>query len=166
MRVKLLLSELMKLHGPAIARVAALYEFDPVEREDLVQDIWLAIWRALPKFRGDSSERTFLFRIAHNRSISHAQKRSRAAKPAADELPDREDPGAGPARQVELSETMERLLGAIRRLPLIDRQILQLSLEDLRQGEISEVLGLSENNVAVRLNRARRRLREMMEKET
>ena len=154
--------ELLRAHGPAIARIAALYELDPAEREDLVQEIWLAIWRALPRFRGESGVRTFLFRIAHNRAVSHVQKRSRAAKPAG-ELPELEDPRANPARDAEASQTVERLLQALHRLPWIDRQIVQMSLDGLPQSEIGEVLGVRENHVAVRLHRARRRLRELME---
>lgn len=157
------LEKLMTEHGPAVARVAALYEFDATEREDLVQDIWLAIWRALPRFRGDSSARTFVFRIAHNRAVSHVHRRRRAPKPVS-EPRDREEPAADPARSYELSETMQSLLRALRTLPVIDRQIVQMSLEGLRQAEIGEVLGISEGNVAVRLNRARARLRQRMER--
>lgn len=153
----------MQAHGPSVARLAALYEFDTSEREDLVQEIWLAVWRALPGFRNDSSIRTFLFRIAHNRAVSHVQRRARAAKPVDHDPMEVADPHAGPARQVEASDTVRRLFAALAGLPLVDRQLIQLSLEGLRQREIAEVLGITENNVAVRLSRARARLRELME---
>lgn len=156
-------AELMQAHGPAIARLAALYEFDASEREDLVQEIWLAVWRALPGFRGDSSVRTFLFRIAHNRAVSHVQRRARAMKPTSDDTAQIADPQAGPERRAEAADTVWRLFAALAGMPLVDRQLVQLSLEGLRQGEIAEVLGITENNVAVRLSRARGRLRELME---
>jgi RNA polymerase sigma factor (sigma-70 family) len=57
---------LLATHGPSLARLAGSYARDPTEREDLFQEIAIAVWRALPRFRGECSERTFLFRIAHN----------------------------------------------------------------------------------------------------
>ena len=70
-RAEVRFGRLLQEHGPALNRLAAGYEWDPVERQDLLQDIALAIWRALPAFRGESSERTFVFRIAHNRGLTH-----------------------------------------------------------------------------------------------
>src|SRR5258707_11770601 len=61
---------LLAANGPALTRLAASYTNTPSDRDDLVQEIALAIWRALPRFRGECSERTFLFRIAHNRGIA------------------------------------------------------------------------------------------------
>jgi RNA polymerase sigma factor (sigma-70 family) len=154
---------LLSAYGQAVARLAAGYEFDAGEREDLVQDIWLAVWLALPRFRGECSERTFVYRIAHNRAISHVDRRARAHKPAATP-PDLPDAAAGPAESDEQARTLAALLRALRALPVIDRQIVQMSLDGLPQREIGEVLGIRENHVAVRLNRARKRLRELMEK--
>ena len=68
---------LVSEHERAIRRMASSYERDAARRQDLVQDIWLALWQALPGFRGDSSERTFVFRIAHNRGVSHQMWRAR-----------------------------------------------------------------------------------------
>ncbi|MFT6818475.1 MAG: RNA polymerase sigma factor (sigma-70 family), partial [Myxococcota bacterium] len=58
--------EIHRDFGPAVSRQVASYLPPGQNREDLVQDIWLAIWRALPRFRGDSSTKTYLFRIVHN----------------------------------------------------------------------------------------------------
>ena len=58
-------------HGAAISRLAYSYEAVAGIREELVREIALAIWRALPHFRGECSERTFVFRIAHNRGLTH-----------------------------------------------------------------------------------------------
>ncbi len=62
-------ARLLVEHGAALRRLAAAYEADVDERDDLIQEISFAIWRALPAFRGDCSERTFVFRIAHNNAI-------------------------------------------------------------------------------------------------
>jgi DNA-directed RNA polymerase specialized sigma24 family protein len=66
-------------HGAAISRLAYSYEAVAGIREELVREIALAIWRALPHFRGECSERTFVFRIAHNRGLTHVRRASRPA---------------------------------------------------------------------------------------
>jgi len=142
--------------GGGIARLAGSYVRNQAEREDLVQEIWLAIWRALPGFRGDSSLRTFIYRIAHNRSVTQLTRRrdsedSDVLETVADERP-------GPEAQLVHSRDAERLMHAVSLLPLGMRQVLTLRFEGLSYSEISEVLGISESNVAVRLNRARERL--------
>ena len=142
-------------HDPAIRRLALGYERDPGRRQDLVQEIWLALWRALPSFRGECSERTFVFRIAHNRAVSHIQHwRRRSADPLPDEAPV-PDAGPDPERAATLGQRQERLQAAVHRLPLGLRQVVVLMLEGLSHAEIGEVLGITGNNVAVRLARAR-----------
>ncbi len=56
-------------YGPALRRLASAWERDAAAREDLLQEILLALWRALPRFRGECSEKTFVFRVAHNRRL-------------------------------------------------------------------------------------------------
>ncbi|WP_043320144.1 RNA polymerase sigma factor [Microbulbifer sp. HZ11] len=151
-----LFQQLIEECGGGIARLAGSYVRNQAEREDLVQEIWLAIWRALPGFRGDSSLRTFAYRIAHNRSVTQLARRrdsedSEVLETVADERP-------GPEAQLERSRDAERLMRAVSLLPLGMRQVLTLRFEGLSYSEISEVLGISESNVAVRLNRARDRL--------
>lgn len=67
-------AELLRKHGPGLGRIAASYA-RPADQADLGQEISLAIWNALDGFRGDCSERTFIFRIAHNRALSHLARR-------------------------------------------------------------------------------------------
>ena len=149
-------------HAPALRRVAASYEADGGRREDLFQDICLAIWQALPKFRGEASERTFVFRIAHNRGLTHGwRRRSRDAE--LEEVEAVVDTVPGPEARADASQRRARLRHAVRGLPLPARQVVTLSLEGCSHREIGEVLGISENNVAVRLSRARRALRESLE---
>jgi RNA polymerase sigma-70 factor (ECF subfamily) len=151
----------MAEHGPSLARLAACYERDPNEREDLLQDIALAIWTALPRFRGDSSERTFVFRIAHNRGLTYRSRRRPppATLAEAEAVP---DPSADPAALVERGQRRDLLLAAVRALPVSQRQAVALRLEGLANQEIAEVLGLTENAVAVRLSRALHTLRTLL----
>lgn len=160
---------LLAENGGALRRVAATYEADPSRQEDLLQEIHLALWRALPSFRGESSERTFLFRIAHNRGLSHLLKNKRAPLVELEALEEDQqegilaDPRQDPERSASQKQDRERLLEAIRGLPLVPRQILTLCLEGLSHRDIGDVLGLKENHVAVQLHRARHKVRASLE---
>jgi RNA polymerase sigma-70 factor (ECF subfamily) len=138
---------------------------DSGRRQDLVQDIWLAIWQALPRFRGESSERTFVYRIAHNRAVSHVQHwKIRRTEPL-----DADDPVASdhpdPENAFDARERQAQLQAAVRELPLRLRQIVVLTLEGLSHRETGEVVGITEGNVAVRLSRAKTMLAAAMAKQ-
>jgi RNA polymerase sigma factor (sigma-70 family) len=153
--------KLLTAHGPALGRLAASYTNSRSDRDDLFQEIALAIWQALPSFRGESSERTFIFRIAHNRAITHlAQRRPQAGTEVEIEPA---DPRPNPEKGLSQEQQQARLFDAIQRLPIAFRQVIVLTLEDMSYAEIASVLGISESNVGVRLNRARQMLRELME---
>ena len=157
-------NRILREHGPAISRLASSYEAAASTREELVQDIALAIWQALPHFRGECSERTFIFRIAHNRGLSHAW-RCRPAHQPLDDLEESKqpvDPRPLPEDKAAETHQRERLMSAIHRLPATHRQMIALMLEDFSYAEMAEVLGITENNVAVRLNRARKALKDLL----
>ena len=148
-------------HG-ALRRLAASFEADAALREDLLQEILLALWRALPAWRGECSERTFVFRIACNRAVSHAWRRA----PRSVDLESAAavaDPAPGPDELASQGQRRDRVWRALRALPLIHREVLGLSLEGLRPAEVAEVLGITENAVGVRLTRARKALRALLD---
>jgi RNA polymerase sigma factor (sigma-70 family) len=151
-------------HGPAISRLAFSYEAVAGVREELVQEIALAIWQALPHFRCDCSERTFVFRIAHNRSLSHVWRRRPPHQPL-DDLEDADqpiDPRPHPEDQAAKTDQREQLMSAIQSLPVTHRQIIVLMLEGVSHAEMAEVLGITGNNVGVRLSRARKALKDSL----
>jgi RNA polymerase sigma factor (sigma-70 family) len=159
-----LFDRLLAANGPALTRLAASYTNTPTDRDDLLQEIAMAIWQALPRFRGECSERTFLFRIAHNRAITYLA-RIRSQMTGFGEDIELHDPAPDPESGLAQEERAERLRRAIHRLPVVYRQVATLTLEGLGYGEIAEVLGISESNVGVRLSRARQILRELLEKQ-
>jgi RNA polymerase sigma factor (sigma-70 family) len=149
-------------YSPALVRLTACYESRSDVREDLLQEILVAIWKALPGFRGDCSEKTFALRVAHNRCLTHVWRRGKSLE-SEGELPEIPDPRKNPEALAIDSRRRETLLAAIRTLPVNYRQVLTLALEDLAPPEIAAVLGVTENNAAVRLNRARKALRSLLE---
>lgn len=154
-------NRLLTANAAALRRLAASYA-NPGERDDLVQEIAIALWRALPRFRGDCSERTFLFRIAHNRCITHlAAKRPTVSLDDAGIEP--ADPAPGSEARIQVEQDQQRFINALRDLPLIHREVVVLVLEDLEYREIAQIVGISETNVGVRLSRARQQLRKRLE---
>jgi RNA polymerase sigma factor (sigma-70 family) len=151
-------------HGAAISRLAFSYERIASVREELEQEIALAIWQALPKIRDDCSERTFVFRIAHNRGVSHLRKRRppNQALEGLDESDQPTDPGPRPDQQASQDSQHARLMVAIQSLPVVYRQMIVLMLEGLTHAEMSGVIGITENNLAVRLTRARKMLKDAL----
>jgi len=149
-------------YGPLISRIAMSYEADPSLREDLTQQIFLAVWQALPSFRADASLKTFIARVAQNRSISFVTKQVR--QPPVAELPEKLEADA-PNPEESAIEANERhlLLEATRRLPLPQRQVIILVLEGFTYAEIADMLQIAPNALALRLSRAKTALKSMLE---
>lgn len=157
-----LFDRLLAENGGALSRLAGSYTNSSADRDDLVQEIALAIWRALPHFRGECSERTFTFRIAHNRAVTHLTRR-RAQKIDAVEIAEVADMAPNPEASLARDQQGARLQQAVHALPLLYRQVVTLMLEGMEYDEMAQVLGISESNVGARLSRARQMLRELME---
>lgn len=142
-------------YAPLMARIASTHEADRGLQQDLIQDISLAVWRALESYRAEASLKTFIARIAHNRAVDHVLKETRrqdrhqlAETDTELESPDR------PSHQ----DDMRDLMAGLHRLPLGQRQVLALLLEGFKQGEVAQILGISESAVAQRSARARQEL--------
>lgn len=139
--------------GPAIERLARGYELDPERRQDLVQEIHVALWRSLARFDGRCSERTWVYRIAHNVGVSHVRTHRRDVR-TADLDPDH------PIDQ-DLEAELDRRSGVARAMALVhalkplDRQLVLAWLDGLEPAEIALITGLSAANVSTRLYRAR-----------
>ena len=156
-----LLTNLLESHRGMVDRILSTYERSESAREDLHQDVAVALWRGMPAFRGEASHRTFIARIAHNIGAGHVRRVMRAG----DRLPLDEDhpsEAVGPDRVASEASIREALSRAIQRLPLSQRQVVSLHLEDFSHAEIAETLGIGEGAVTVRLHRARQTLSQWM----
>ena len=144
-------TELVETYANAIRRLCTAYAANSADREDLFQDIFLAVWRALPGFRGDASMRTWLYRIAHNVALTW---RTRDRRRQSRESPLDENADAG----THMDLRRIALKRAIAAMSPGDRTLTLLWLEGLSAAEIEDVTGVKSATVAVRLSRIRKHL--------
>ena len=149
--------DLLGRYLAALRRLVRCYTRD--DHDDLLQEIAMGLWTALPRFRGDSSERTWVYRVAHNTAISFVTgRRRRSQREQSWNGPEFPEVAASPESNVIQDEQRLRLWAAVEALPLADRQIVVLHLEGLSAAEIEAVTGLNAGAVATRLTRVRQRL--------
>lgn len=141
-------------YGNIISGICFSYAVDADDLKDLRQDIMINIWKGLQTFRGDSSLSTWIYRVALNTCVSTIRNRSRrpsvvALEPSIDAVYEDDS---------ETRERIETLHALISTLSPLDKAVITMWLDDRHYEEIGEVVGISRNNVAVRINRIRHRL--------
>jgi RNA polymerase sigma factor (sigma-70 family) len=147
--------------GPALARIAASYERNPVLQQDLLQEIRLALFRSLRHLKDAAKLRAFVFKIAHNCCVDHVV--AHAGQPQTTAVStELLSEACTPEEDVMAQDGARALVEAVRRLELPYRQVLTLLLEDMSYPEIAETLGITAVNVGVRVNRAKNRLKELL----
>jgi len=127
------------------------------DAEDALQEVFLAVHRALPHFRGDARLTTWIYRIALRAAVRAKGRRPTTAAPPL------EPPGEDGQARLELREQARRLRDAFAKLTAEQRAVLSLfALEGMSHREIADVLGVPEGTIWSRLHHARRRLAEHM----
>ena len=160
-----LFREVSSGYNGLISRIALSYEADRALRLELIQDILLAIWIALPNYRGDASLKTFVASIAQKRSISHVTQR--AQEPRQVELPPELRSGTLTPAEIALdNDQKKQLVEAIQHLRLPQREAIVLCLEGFSFAEVAEMLGVSTNAAMLRCQRAKNALKTMMEQKS
>lgn len=143
-----------------IHKVCIMYESDRDIRNDLFQEIVLQLWKSFPGFRGESKITTWMYRIALNTAISGYRKQSRKVK-----TEDLHEVHFNISEQYggdEAEENIQKLQHAIRQLSDIERAMVMMALDEVPYEEIAETIGITQNNVRVRMNRIREKLRKLM----
>jgi RNA polymerase sigma-70 factor (ECF subfamily) len=156
------IKDILEAHGGMLGRIVASYEADPALQQELMQEVSLALWQAMRKYRGDGSVKAYAARVAQNRCISHVARAAKAPRQTGldDSIACER---AGPDEDIARSQQRAALLSAVRRLPLALRQVTTLALEGFSHREIAEALDISENNAMVRFSRAKTALRDMLQ---
>ena len=128
--------------------------------KDIAQETFITVWQQLPKFRNESSVGTWIFRIASNHCLRQIEKDKRMPKTELtmklkEEMPEE--------ISNKTDNKLEFLYKSISELPETDRIIISLELEEVKQSEIADILGLSEANVRVKIHRIKEKLSKKFE---
>jgi RNA polymerase sigma-70 factor (ECF subfamily) len=150
---------LVNEHRGMLYKVCRLYCFTEHDRQDLFQEIVIQLWKSYPAFRGEARFGTWLYRIALNTAISGLRKQRRRIVLT--------DPEHLPAQlqdiqySAEKEEQLQQLYTAINRLTEVEKALTMLYLEDKSYQEMEEILGISQNNLRVKMNRIKEKLRKI-----
>ncbi len=138
--------QMINKHTGIIHKILYVYVDDPEDKKDLKQEILLQAWRSVHNFKGNSSFSTWLYRVALNTALTYRKKDKNKQKTSLENI--------DLVEEKELrSDNADRLLRAIKKLSDIDKTLITLHLEDYSNPEIADIMGLSKNNVGVKLHR-------------
>ena len=152
---------LMAEHQGIIHKICRLYRDSREDREDLFQEITFQLWKSFPSFKGNSLISTWLYRIALNTAIASYRKE----KPTIDYVETLPEFAEEPQNE-ELILRQERLFTAMKQLSESEKAIIALYLDDLSYLQIAEILGISENNVGVKINRIKTKIQQLLAKKS
>lgn len=152
-------SELLEANRRIVFKVANTYCWNAEDRADLSQEIVAQVWRAFSAYDPARPFSTWMYRIALNVAISSVRRRQQAARTvpldeAVHDIADHRRP------DLDADERTRALYQVIDRLDPLNRALLMLYLDEHSYREMAEVLGISESNVATKLNRLKVRIRE------
>ena len=140
-----------------IYKVCYMYAEDQEELNDLYQEVVLNLWKSFPRYRGDSKLVTWVYRIAMNTCITylrHSHARPQTVSLTVDVTEPWDDEESKTAQ-------LKELYRLISHLGKLERALILLWLEERSYQEMADILGLSKNNVAVKLNRVKEKLKKM-----
>lgn len=136
-------------------KVVRAYAFTPYDQEDLFQDITIQVWHSVPKFRGESAVSTWLYRISLNIAFKWTKKNHKHQ--------DKHQPIESMEHILHeaskpIDERLAWLYEQIANFNEIDRSLTLLLLDGFSYKEMSKILGISESNVGVKINRVKKSL--------
>jgi RNA polymerase sigma-70 factor (ECF subfamily) len=146
------------LYGPPIKRLCLSYEANREKANDLNQEIWTSIWMSLSDFEGRCSLKTWIYRIAHNKALTHVAKEVKASRLLSlDDLEEQiADERQSLTRNLENKDTLEQVHDLLKTMKLCDRQVFWLFIEGHSQAEIAAITGLTPTHISTRVSRVRK----------
>lgn len=139
-----------------VHKICRLYTDDQDAHDDLFQEVTIQLWKAYPKFRGDSKFSTWMYRVALNTAITLYRKSKR--KVTTQRYDTVEFKIEDTTEDDETMEQLTLLYGAVKQLNDIEKALVFLYLEDKNYREIAQTLGISEVNARVKMNRIKTKL--------
>lgn len=142
-------------HKAVIFKILHAYCAQPQDREDLFQEIALQLWNSIPKFRSDAKETTWIYRVALNTAMQWNRKEKKRLSSL---IPLETKHYLLPGNDRYENEDLAWLYAEIRQMGNVDRSLILLYLDGVSYQEIAEILGISNSNVGVKLNRIKNKL--------
>ena len=152
-------------YSKLIFKVVRAYTISPQDQEDLFQEILIHIYSAIPCFRGEAKETTWIYRISLNTALTWSRNEKRKRKRFKTDILDVQEVPATESDSddsLQNEQILNQVYDAIRQLPKSDSSIVLLYLDGLGYDEISEIIGISKTNVGVRLNRVKKKLAQLL----
>lgn len=157
--LKSLFSRILEDNKHKILRICRAYSQNKEDQRDLLQEVALNIWKSLPSFRQGATYDTWVYRISLNVCMQYAMKLNREKRVRVDiEGIEIFDDSTDLQKNLENDEKANILRECIANLNDAEKSLVLLFLEDLSYKAISEVMGITENHVAVKLNRIKKKL--------
>ena len=151
---------LVREHKRTIYTVCYMFSHDKAEVDDLFQEILIRLWNGFDHYEGRSSARTWVYRVALNTAINQDKKERRRIETVPLTV------GINPFEADDpKSQQVRKLHDLISQLELIDRSLVLLWLEGIPYDEIGAIIGITPNNVGVRLARIKEKLVQMSKKQ-
>jgi RNA polymerase sigma-70 factor (ECF subfamily) len=146
-------------HTGLLLKVVRSFAEAPADQDDLFQEILLQVWLSLPNFRDDSKPTTWLYRVAFNTALAWKRtEKKRWRRQASLSISDVTPTSITSAQTERNDRIVDQLYASIRALPPAKRALVVLYLDGFSYREIAEVVGISESNVGVSLNRIKKEL--------
>ena len=157
--IELQFTKMVKEYRKTIYTVCYFYSKDTEEVNDLYQEILINLWKGFEKFRGESSLKTWIWRVGLNTCNNQERKK----KGSVQTIPLSIDIDLYNDDDVQ-SKQIQMLYDRINRLDVFDRAIILLWLENMNYQDIADVVGISLSNVTTRLFRIKEQLKSMSNK--
>ena len=146
-------------HQGILHKICFIYSNSNTDKEDLYQEIVLQLWKSYPSFRKEAKISTWMYRVALNTAITLNKKAALFENNKA-VISD----GYAIEEVIDYSEDIKILYKAISKLSKIEKAIILLWLEEKAYSEISQIVGVSEKNVSVKLVRSKKKLAQLIKK--
>lgn len=144
-----------------IIKICRAYTDSQEDFEDYYQEVCLQIWRSKDKFRGDSKWSTWIYRLSLNICLTLIKKKKKNRQNYASDYSVLNE--STEDNQAFSDEALNLLYDAIKKLSEIDRAVILLYLEEKPNKEIAEIIGTTPNNIGVRVNRIKERLKKILD---
>jgi len=150
---------LIKEHDLLVYKVCSIYAHTESDKQDLFQEIVIQLWKAFPKYKGEAKFSTWLYRVAINTAITGLRRRNDFVKSYEHESLPVNISDNNFSNEEE--ERLQQMYKAIDHLNDIEKAIVMLYLEDRSYEQMEEILGISQGNLRVKMNRIKEKLRQL-----